>query len=90
MEYLLENHFYLFIIIVFFITLSFAGIGLGLMAFFANFGTITFKESIMSVFKGLAIIILVSFILGTLSYLGASLLADLGIDASCGFENPYY
>lgn len=90
MEYLLENHFYLFIIIVFFITLSFAGIGLGLIAFFANFGTITFKESVMSVFKGLAIIILVSFILGTLSYLGASLLADLGIDASCGFENPYY
>ena len=90
MEYLLENHFYLFIIIVFFITLSLAGIGFGLIAFFVNFGTITFKESVMSVFKGLAIIILVSFILGTLSYLGASLFADLGIDASCVLENPYY
>ena len=89
MEYLLENHFYLFIIIVFIIILSLAGSVFGLIAVFEKCGTITFKESVTTVFKGLAIIILAGFILGTISYFGAFLLTDLGIDASCAFENPY-
>lgn len=90
MENLLETNFYLFIIIVFIITLSFASIVFGLIAFFENRGTITFKESVMIVFKGLAIIILAGFLLGTITYFGSILLCDLGFDASCAPENPYF
>ena len=93
MENLLETNFYLFIIVIYVIVLSIAGVFFGLMAFLENSRageTITFNESVLIVLKGLSIIVLVSFILGTITYFGSILLCDLGFDASCAPENPYF
>lgn len=90
MDNLLETNFYLFIIVIYIIVLSIAGFFFGLMAFFENYGTITFKEFVMTVFKGLFVIVLVSFVLGTITYVGSSLFCDMGFDASGAPENPYF
>ncbi len=93
MDNLLETNFYLFISVIYIIVLSIVGVFFGLMAFLENRSegeTITFKESIVIVLKGLSIIILVGFVLGTITYFGSNLLCDMGLDASNAPENPYF
>ena len=82
MEYLLETNFYLFIIVIHILTFTILGALLGIMALFDEW-PVSLMEIARTVLKGLLFIIILSFILGTLSY-GIGVMGDnCNIDASC-------
>lgn len=82
MEYLLETNFYLFIIVVYILSFTTIGAMLGIMALFEEW-PVPLMEIVKTVLKGLFFIIILSFILGTLSYGLGVLGENCNIDSSC-------
>lgn len=93
MDQLLENNFYLFMVVIFIISFSIVGIMVGVMCIIQDCSEgepISFKKTIITIIKAIFFIILLGFVFGTISWLSSYILCEMGVRPVDLPENLYY